>query len=275
MRVIPFERKVDVINGLCNGMSLRAASRVFNTHRTAIQNLLVRVGANCDRIMAETMKEVDCKYLEIDEIWTFCGKKSYRLTPKEKLNPELGDFFVFYAIDNQTKLVPAWTLGKRTSETSLEFLLKLRGCLNGNRPQITTDGWRGYNDTMFEAFGGQIDYAQLVKRFEADAIGPGRYAPPRVSEVVSTVMAGSPNPAKVCTSIVERANLSLRTMQRRFTRLALGFSRKLENLKAATSLHFGYYNLVWQPRTLKGLSPALAAGVTDRLWDVADLVEGC
>lgn len=191
------------------------------------------------------------------------------------MNPDIGDQYLFFAIDHDTKLVPAWTLGKRTAETATLFLNRLRGTLNGNRPHITSDSWPGYTDTVGFTFGTDfIDYAQLTKLYEAENPGPGRYSPPRVSEVVSTIIYGKPNPEKVCTSIVERSNLSVRTFQRRFTRLALGFSKKLENLRAACALNFAYYNFVWQPRTLKGLTPALAAGVTDRLWDVSNLVEG-
>jgi hypothetical protein len=122
VRVIEQERKVAIVNALCNGMSLRAASRVFNTHRTAIQNLLVRVGLNCDRIMDEHMKKIDCRNLEIDELWTFCGKKQGRLRADERINPNLGDQYVFFAIDNETKVIPAWSVGKRTNETALAFL---------------------------------------------------------------------------------------------------------------------------------------------------------
>lgn len=120
-----------------------------------------------------------------------------------------------------------------------------------------------------------MDYATITKEYESVAVGPGRYAPPRVSGVVKIVRKGNPDKSRICTSIVERSNLTLRTMQRRFTRLALGFSRKMENLRAATALHFAYYNFVWQPRTLGGLSPAMAAGATDRLWDVEDLAGDC
>ena len=120
-----------------------------------------------------------------------------------------------------------------------------------------------------------MDYATITKEYESVAVGPGRYAPPKVSGVVKSVRKGNPDESRICTSIVERSNLTLRTMQRRFTRLALGFSRKMENLRAAVALHFAYYNFVWQPRTLGGLTPAMAAGATDRLWDVADLVGEC
>jgi IS1 family transposase len=275
MRVIDKDRKIAVINGLCNGMSLRAASRVFNTHRTAIQNLLVRVGLRCDRLMDEHLRGLDCRNLELDELWTFCGKKQGRLRVVENWNPDLGDQYVFFAIDHDTKIVPAWAVGKRTEETALALLYRLKGSLNGTRPQVSSDAWNGYPDSIETVFGAGADYGTVTKEYESVAVGPGRDAPPRVSRVIKAVLSGCPDERRICTSIVERSNLTVRTMQRRFTRLALGFSRKMENLRAAVALHFGYYNFVWQPRTLNGLTPAMAAGATDGLWDLADLIGDC
>jgi IS1 family transposase len=275
MRVIPRERKVAIIHGLCNGMSLRSASRVFDTHRTAIQNLLVRVGDRCERLLDEHMCGLDLRYLEIDELWTFCGKKQARLTDLEIHNPNLGDQYLFLAIDHESKCIPAWSLGKRNRETAVDFLTKLRGSLNGTKPQVSSDAWGGYEDTLDEVFGLDLDHATVTKDYESEWTGRGRYAPPRVSHITKTTRIGTPDPERICTSIVERTNLSVRTMQRRFTRLSLGFSRKMENLHAACALHVAYYDFVWQPRTLHGTTPAMAAGATDRLWDVSDLVGDC
>jgi len=124
-------------------------------------------------------------------------------------------------------------------------------------------------------FGADVDFATITKEYESVPVGPGRYAPPKVSGVVKAILMGEPDKERICISIVERSNLTLRTMQRRFTRLALGFSRKLENLRAAVALHFAYYNFVWPPRILNGLTPAMACGATNRLWEVADLVGDC
>ena len=275
---LPKDRKVQVINGLCNGMSLRACSRVFDTHRTAIQRLLVRVGTHCDELLAQHMQDLDIKNLELDELWTFCGKKQGRLsTLEEKLNPDLGDQYLFFGIDRDTKVVPAYALGKRDKITALELLYKLRGSLNGTRPQISTDAWAGYEETIGALFGDDIDWATLTKKYESENAGRGRYAPPRVSKTTKTAQLGEPDMDRVCTSIIERSNLTVRTMQRRFTRLTCAFSRKMENLRAACALyhHFAYYNFVWQPRTLGGPSPAMGAGATERLWKVADLVGDC
>ena len=275
MNKLPKERKVQVINGLCNGMSLRACSRVFGTHRTAIQRLLVRVGERCDELLTETMRDLDLLNLELDELWTFCGKKEGRLSLREKLNPDLGDQYLFFAIDRASKVVPAWALGKRDQVTALQLLYRLRRTMNGTRPQISTDAWAGYRETIGALFGDSVDWATLTKEYASTDAGRGRYAPPRVSKTAKHVELGTPDLNRVCTSTVERSNLTVRTMQRRFTRLTVAFSRKLENLHAACALHFAYYNLVWQPRTLDGITPAMAAGATDRLWSVADLVGDC
>ena len=271
---IPFDRKVQCIDGLCNGLSLRACSRVFNTHRTAIMNLLVRVGERCERIMAETMRDLSPRTLELDELWTFCQKKQGRLSERQKLNPEMGDQYLFFAIDPESKVIPAWSLGKRTSETALDFLCKLKGTLNGQQPQIFSDAWSGYEETIEEAFGA-VDYATIQKEYQGTDAGRGRYAPPRVKSISKRAIMGEPDMRAAGTSRIERSNWTVRTMQRRFTRLAAGFSRKLANLRAACALHFAYYNFVWQVRTLNGPTPAMAAGATERLWNVADLVEGC
>ena len=150
---------------------------------------------------------------------------------------------------------------------------KLKGSLNGNTPTINSDAWVGYPDTIDEVFGTDVNFGTVTKLYAVEPAGRGRYAPPTVAEVISKVVHGDPD--RFCTSLIERNNLTVRTFQRRFTRLSLGYSRKWENLWAAVNLHFGFYNLVWQPRTLKGLSPAMAAGIVDRLWDVEDLVGDC
>lgn len=268
------EKKIQVIQGLCEGLSLRAASRLFGVHRTTIMQLLVRVGNRCEQIMAEQMRDLDIQRLEIDELWTFCGRKQLRLNDLQKRDPLLGDQYVFYAIDPVTKLVPAWEVGKRDGTTALDFMRRLNGTMNGNRPQISTDAFPPYPDVIETVFGTEVDYATIRKEYEAVPVGPGRYAPPRVSGVSKRIYMGSPNERHISTSRIERANLSMRTFQRRFTRLSLGFSRKMENLLAAVALHFAYYNFCWMHRSL-GMTPAMAAKVTNRIWEIDDLVGDC
>ena len=220
------------------------------------------------------MRNLDIDRLELDEIWTFCGKKQKRLTGLEKRNPLLGDQYVFYAIDPVSKLVPVWDIGKRDIFTTQDFVIRLKRALNGNRPQISSDAFSPYYHVIDEVFNHKVDYAIIHKEYSSVWIGRGRYAPPHVSGIKKRVSIGNPDERYICTSYIERANLTLRTMQRRFTRLSLGFSRKMENLIAATSLHFAYYNFCWTVRTT-GKTPAMAANVTDKVWKIKDLVGDC
>lgn len=184
----------------------------------------------------------------------------------------MGDQYVFVALDAETKLIPSYLVGKRDGETALRFMMGLQERLQGNgRIQLTSDGLRAYIDAVEQTFGSEIDYAQLVKLYSAENPGPGRYSPPRVSEVISTVINGNPDPGLISTSYVERQNLTMRMAIRRFTRLTNAFSKKLANLKAALALHFAYYNFVRIHRPLR-VTPAMAAGVTGRLWDLSGLV---
>ena len=178
MRTVPQEKKVAVINGLCNGLGLRACTRLTDIHRTTIANLLVRVGHHCDEIMNNHMRDLNIKRLELDEIWTFCGKKQGRLrTLEERLNPEIGDQYLFFGIDHETKLVPAWALGKRDRFTAIEMLYGLCRAMNGYRTQISTDAWNGYRETIGAMFGDSVDWATLTKEYESEYAGRGRYAP--------------------------------------------------------------------------------------------------
>ena len=168
--------------------------------------------------------------------------------------------------------LPSFLVGNRDGATALLFLKDLQGKLTGNgRIQLTTDGLSAYIGAVEETFGADVDYAQLVKLYQGDNPGPGRYSPPRVSEVVSTTINGNPDPRFVCTSYVERQNLTMRMQIRRFTRLTNAFSKKLENLKAALALHFCWYNFVRIHRSLR-VTPAMEAGVTDRVWGLEELL---
>jgi len=182
-----------------------------------------------------------------------------------------GDFWTFVAIDPETKIVPSYRVGKRTRENAVAFMQDLSERLS-NRVQISSDALRSYVDAVELAFGADVDYGQVVKFYDAEPIGPGRYSPPKVTGQEKTVIAGSPDQAHISTSLVERQNLTMRMSMRRFTRLTNGFSKKLENLKAAVNLHFAHYNFVRVHRSLR-ISPAMAAGVSNRLWSLEELVE--
>jgi len=272
MYVLKTEKQIAVISRLVEGNSVRSIERMTGVHRDTILRLLVRVGDGCASLLDRTMQNLPCRIFEVDEIWTFVGKKQMRLNADERRNPALGDQYTFVALDAETKLIPAFTVRKRDGRTAKRFMMDLQSRLRG-RVQITSDGFTPYVDAVEVAWGTDVDYAQLVKMYEAVHAGPGRYSPPRISEVVSTVINGDPNPARISTSYVERQNLTIRMACRRFTRLTNAFSKKIENLRAALARHFAYYNFVRIHRTLR-VTPAMAAGVTDTLWTVKDLVEG-
>jgi IS1 family transposase len=175
------------------------------------------------------------------------------------------------AIDADTKLVPSYLVGKRTRANAITFMNDLSERLS-NRVQISSDALRSYVDAIEEAFGADVDYGQIVKFYDAEPIGPGRYGPPRVTGAARTVITGNPEQAHISTSFIERQNLTMRMSMRRLTRLTNAFSKKFENLQAATALHFAHYNLVRLHKTLR-VTPAIAAGVTNRLWSLEELVD--
>jgi len=221
--------------------------------------------------MDHEMKGFHSHFLEADEIWTYVGKKEGRLDEQEKENPDIGDQYVFVAIDAQSKLVPTFVVGKRDGKTALKFMRDLKSKLNGNgRIQLTTDGFKPYINAVEWTFGSDIDFAQQIKCYDSENPGRGRYSPPRVSEVVSKKISGNPDSVHISTSFVERQNLTMRMQMRRFTRLTNAFSKKLENLKAAVALHFYHYNFMRVHRTLR-VTPAMEAGITNHIWTWKEL----
>jgi len=216
------------------------------------------------------MRDLSCRRIQCDEIWTYVAKKQRQVTLDDDRS-RVGDFWTFVAIDADTKLVPTYRIGKRDLPTATEFMDDLAGRL-ANRVQLSSDALRAYVDATERAFGADIDYGQVVKAFEAEPISPGRYSPPRVVSAERVTIAGSPDPAHISTSFVERQNLTMRMSMRRFTRLTNAFSKKVENLRAAVALHFAHYNFV-RIHSKHRVTPAMAAGVSERLWSLADLVE--
>ena len=208
--------------------------------------------------------------LQVDEIWSFVGKKQRRVTRTDD-RQRVGDMWTFVALDADTKLVPAYRVGKRTLHEATAFMADLSGRLT-NRVQLSSDALKSYVEATEQAFGADVDYGQIVKIYEAEPIGPGRYSPPRVKNTRRSVIAGRPDQSHISTSFVERQNLTMRMSMRRFTRLTNAFSKKRENLEAAVALHFAHYNFVRQHKSLR-VTPAIAAGVSDRLWSLEELVD--
>ena len=266
------EKELAVVSALVEGVSIRSIERMTGVHRDKILRYLNRVGENCSRLLDQHMRDFHSRLIQVDEIWTFVGKKEQHLSEKDAANAELGDQYVFIALDAESKLIPTFAVGKRDGDTAHQFMQDLRERLNGNgRIQLTTDGFRAYLPAVEDAFGSDVDFAQVVKLYGTEPAGPGRYAPPRVTEVVSTTINGNPDERFISTSYVESHNLNLRMRLRRFTRLTNAFSKRLANLKASLALYFAHYNFVRVHGSLR-ITPAMAAGITDRVWALEELL---
>ncbi len=264
------DKQIAILSMLVEGNSLRSIERMTGVHRDTIMRLMVKVGERCQVFMEAKMRNLECSRLELDEIWTFCGKKDRRKEGKEVNGIERGDQFVFYAIDPETKLIPAWHVGKRDKVNTFEFVKRVKASLNGVKPQVSTDAFAPYRVAIPWLFDYKVDYGTIVKQYGTEAVGLGRYAPPCVKGATRTAQWGHPQDKYICTSYIERHNLTIRTFMRRSTRLSLGFSKKLENLKAAVALHFAYYNFCWIPRTTR-VTPAMEAGMANRPWSMREL----
>jgi IS1 family transposase len=272
------EKRLQLIHLLVEGTSVRSICRLTRTQiKTVLRHLLI-AGERCEEVMDRHMRNLDLRHVQCDEIWTFCRKKQARVTPEEYGDPTLGDQYLFVALDTDTKLVPCFALGKRNAVTTDLFMSDLasRMVLPGvnvpyeEKPQISTDGWGAYPPAVDGFFGSRVQYGQIVKAF-SQTEQPGRYGPPEVVATERRRVQGVSNLYSICTSHVERNNLTIRTFIRRFTRLSLGFSKKVPNLRAAIALHVAYYNFCRRHSSLR-VTPAMAAGVTDRLWSLGDLL---
>ncbi len=267
--VLRTEKKLAVLSALVEGCSVRSTERLTGVHRDTIIKLLVRVGTGCATILDEKMVNLGCERLELDELWSFVGKKQRHVTERDDAS-SVGDQWVYVAIDATSKLIPSFLVGKRTAENTNAFVADVAARL-ANRVQVSTDGLQLYVPAIRAAFGERVDYAQVVKTYEADAAGPGRYSPPKVASTEKTPVIGEPIAEYVSTSFAERSNLSMRMGMRRFTRLTNAFSKKLENHVAAVALYVAHYNFVRQHRTHR-VTPAVAAGVESRTWELDELL---
>lgn len=270
MNRLPIRTRAQVVSSLVEGNSIRSTERMFNVHRDTVMRTLVEVGNGCAKIMDSEMHDLPCRRVQVDEIWAFVGKKQ-AMVKREDDRSRVGDMWTFVALDPDTKLVPVYRVGKRTAPNARAFMQDLSERL-ANRVQLSSDGLNTYVEAVERAFGVDVDYGQAVKFYEAEPIGPGRYSPPRVTHQQLARIQGRPDPAHISTSLVERQNLTMRMSMRRFTRLTNAFSKKVENLQAAVSLHFAHYNFVRVHKSLR-ITPAMAADVTDRLWSIEELIE--
>lgn len=266
---LPAEKQYAIIRALVEGVSIRSIERMTEVHRDTIMRLMVRVGQASEKLLDQMMRDLNCTDIEIDEIWGYVAKKQKHVQDDD--NPKVvGDQWTYVAIDANTKLIPCFRTGKRDFANTRAFILDLASRLS-NRVQLSSDALATYPTSIRQAFGEAVDYAQIVKVYEEEPES-GKYSPPEVVRIEKTPIIGTPVEELVCTSYVERQNLTIRMSNRRMTRLTNAFSKKLENHKAAMALHFANYNLCRVHRTLR-MTPAMAAGITDHVWSITDLVD--
>jgi hypothetical protein len=270
MNTLDATQRCAVIAALVEGNSIRSVERMTGIHRDTIMRFMVRVGNGCADLMDREMRNLNCQRLQLDELWAFVGMKQKRASQLADRG-EFGDAYTFVALDADTKLVPCFHVGRRTWNDTSIFIDDLRSRVV-NRPQISTDAFRPYYGAIRRAWDSNVDYAQIIKVFASELnTGRGRYSPPQMVNSEREVLIGSPDEDFISTSYVERQNLSVRMECKRFARLTLAFSKKLAILKASVALHYAHYNFVRVHRTLR-CTPAMAAGVTDRLWSVGELI---
>jgi IS1 family transposase len=274
MNRLSTERRAQVIGCLVEGNSIRATVRMTGVAKNTIAKLLVDLGDACSAYQDRTLRGLHCERIQLDEIWAFVGAKQKNVKPGH--NADYGDVWTFVAIDADTKLVPSWLVGQRDASEAYLILSDLRERL-AHRIQLTTDGHKMYLTPTSAVFGSDIDYAMLVKQFGPSPDAPNtRYSPAPCIGIKVKKITGAPDPAHIATSYVERQNLTIRMGMRRFTRLTNAFSKKAENLVAAVSLHFMYYNFARPHQTLTKrygtpTTPAMAAGVADHLWTLTEI----
>ena len=271
MNKLSSSERAHILQLLCEGMSIRAIERTAGSSKHTIINLLNDAGAALAAYQDQAFVGLKATRIQVDQIWSFTYAKQKNVPTAKSAPEDAGDTWTWTAIDADSKLVMSWLVGGRDGEYAMAFIDDLSRRL-ANRVQLTSDGHKAYLEAVEGAFGGDVDYAQLIKLYGNAPNGPtGRYSPAECTGIRKTRVEGDPDPKHVSTSFVERQNLTMWMHMRRFTRLTNGFSKKVENHANAVALHFAYYNFVRQHKTLR-VTPAMAAGVTDRLWDMADLV---
>jgi IS1 family transposase len=263
------EKRAQILTLLCEGNSMRATTRVADCSYNAVLKLLIDAGRACSDYQDRVFRNLNTKRVQVDEIWAFVYSKQKNV-PEHKRG-SAGDIWTWVCLDADSKLVPSWFIGNRDAECARALLSDLAGRVS-NRIQLTSDGWRAYKDAVKDAFLDQIDYAQLVKMYGETIESETRYSPPQCIGAKREPLIGKPDKKHISTSFVERQNLTMRMNIRRFTRLTNAFSKKAEHHVYAVSLHFMYYNFCRIHKSLR-ITPAMAAGVTDHVWDVEEIVD--
>jgi len=266
---LPVEKAEMVLRLLLEGNSVSSVGRITEVHHTTILKLLVLAGEKCECIMGQKIRNVEVRDVECDELWSFIGKKQKRVRLDDDQN--LGDAYTFVAIERHSKLVLNIAMGKRDQATTDVFIEGLRHATPGDF-QITTDGFAPYRSAIPNTLEDRCDFAILIKVYKAATEGEARYSPAEVASVEDVPVMGRPDPERICTSIVERSNLSTRMSVRRFTRLTNAFSKKWENHWAPVAVWFAFYNFCRVHKSPR-MTPAMAAGISSHIWSVRELLE--
>jgi len=270
MNRLPTEDRARILHLLCEGTSIRAITRLTGASKNTVTRLLIEAGKACSSYHDANVREMKAKRVQVDEIWSFTYAKQKNVADAKAAPEGAGDTWTWTAIDADSKLIVSYFVGGRDGECAMWFMDDLSARL-ANRVQLTSDGHRAYLEAVEGAFGADVDYAQLVKIYGASPDGgKGRYSPADCTGIRKNRIEGNPDIDHVSTSYVERSNLTMRMHMRRFTRLTNGFSKKVENHAHAVALHMMYYNFVRIHKTLR-VTPAMASGVSDRLWEISDI----
>jgi IS1 family transposase len=272
MNKLPIEKRAQILSLLVEGSSMRSVSRICDVSINTVSKLLVDAGKACAAFHDATVQSVKSRRVQVDEIWSFTYAKQKNIPAAKRQDLAYGDTWTWTAIDAESKLIISWLVGGRDSDYAMGFVDDLKSRL-ANRVQLTSDGHRAYLEAVEGAFGGDVDYAQLVKMYGAapDSM-KGRYSPAECIGARKERIEGSPDPAHISTSYAERQNLTMRMQMRRFTRLTNAFSTKFENHMHMVALYTVWYNFVKMHKTLR-MTPAMASGVSDKLWSMTDIAE--
>jgi IS1 family transposase len=270
MNRLSTEKRAQIVAALVEGCSVRSVSRMTGASKNTIQKLQLELGAACSAYMDAHLRNLPCKRVQVDEVWSFVYAKQKNVTVEIAASRVAGDVWTWVAMDAESKLVCSWMVGQRDPVTARDFMDDLAGRL-ASRVQLTSDGLKTYLTAVDKAFGDGIDYAMLVKIYGDPSEGQKRYSPADCLGCEKHTVKGNPDPKHISTTYIERQNLTMRMSMRRFTRLTNGFSKKIENHVAAIAIHYMHYNFVRIHQTLR-VTPAMQAGVSDHVWSIEEMI---
>jgi transposase-like protein/IS1 family transposase len=271
--ILAEEKALSVLHHLVEGCSIRSTERITGVEKKTILSLLALVGEKCERLLDEKIQNISLKHVQCDEIWGYVGMKE-KTKKRQGRNDEndLGDAYCFIGMEQNTKLILAWHLGRRTAQDTVVFTEKLARATADHNFLISTDGFKAYRDAVVYSMGAKlVDFGQIIKQYGKLVDDDHRYSPSDVIGIEKIAIYGEPNLDEVCTSHIERQNLTIRMSMRRMTRLTNAFSKKWLNLRSAYALQFAYYNFCRIHKTLR-VTPAMEAGITDHVWELKELL---